>query len=118
MISNAIILVGLLTGFVSGMMGVGGGTVLVPGLVILVGMEQHLAQGIALAMIIPTAALGAYAYARKNNVIYGLILWMAVGALLGTILGSNVANLLPAEQLRRIFGVFVLILSAKIFLGK
>ena len=116
--SNLIILIGLLTGFVSGLLGIGGGTVMVPGLVLIAGFSQQMAQGVALAMIVPTAALGAYAYFRKGKVVTGVLVFMIAGALIGTLLGSSLANQIPAVQLKKIFGVFVIFLSIKIFLGK
>ncbi|MBU0686647.1 MAG: sulfite exporter TauE/SafE family protein [Candidatus Margulisbacteria bacterium] len=116
--NNFIILIGLLTGFLSGLLGIGGGTVLVPGLVILAGLSQHMSQGIALAVIVPTAALGAYGYFRKGNVLTSLLVFMAIGAVLGAVAGSNLANLIPAFYLRKMFGFFVIFIAIKIFTGK
>ena len=88
-----IILIGVGAGFLSGLLGVGGGTLLVPALVLLWGTSQAMAQGISLAVIIPTAALGGWAYYKKGNVKKELLRGMILGAVVGALVGASLANL-------------------------
>jgi len=109
-----IILTGLAAGLLSGLMGVGGGTITIPALVLIVGMSQHLAQGISLAIIIPTAMIGAYGYYLKGHVDVELGIKMAAGAVLGTFIGSLLACRIASGDLKKIFGVFVIMIAIKV----
>src|SRR5205085_629046 len=78
-------------GLVSGLLGVGGGIVMVPAIVFLLGREQHVAQGVSLAVIIPVSVSGAFIHYRKGNLIPSLALWLSVGAVIGaTVVGAVV----------------------------
>ncbi len=98
-----LIVTGLATGMISGMMGVGGGAVMIPGLVILAGMEQHVAQGTSLLAMVPIGLTGAYTHHRLGNVAVHLAVGLAFGAALGAYLGGSVANFLPDFHLRLVF---------------
>lgn len=94
---------GIFTGFLSGMMGVGGGTIMVPAMVLLVGFSQYTAQGCALLAMVPIGAVGAYTHWKLGNVSTGLLPGLVPGILLGTWLGGTMAHALPEETLRIIF---------------
>jgi uncharacterized membrane protein YfcA len=98
-----LIATGLGTGLISGMMGVGGGAIMIPGLVILAGMEQHLAQGTSLLAMVPIGLTGAFTHYRLGNVAVHLAAGLAVGAAVGAYFGGSVANFLPEFHLRLIF---------------
>jgi uncharacterized membrane protein YfcA len=99
---------GAATGFLSGMMGVGGGTVMIPPMVILAGMPQHLAQGTSLLAMVPVSISGALTHYRLGNVQVDLVPGLVVGAVVGGYLGGTAANLLPDIYLKLIFsGVLV-----------
>lgn len=98
---------GILAGALGGMMGVGGGTVLVPLLVHVMGESQHEAQAISLAFIIATAAVAVVPYLATERLIFGLAAALAVGALPGVVLGARTARRISALWLRRAFGVAV-----------
>ncbi len=120
-VSQVIILLitGLLAGFVSGAMGVGGGIIIVPSLVFLLGMSQHEAQGTSLGvLILPVVLLGAINYYKSGylNVKFAIVLILAF--FIGSYLGSDVAIALPDKLLRKIFGGLVFILSLKMMFGK
>jgi uncharacterized protein len=107
-----IVALGLVVGVAVGLFGVGGGIVLVPAMVYLLGYEQHLAQGTSLFILLPPIGLGALREYWKNRQVdlrAGIL--CAVGFLLGGYLGGLVAVPLPSRDLRGIFGFF-LILSA------
>jgi uncharacterized protein len=103
--SKAIILLftGVGTGFVSGMMGVGGGSIMIPAMVMLAAMPQHLAQGTSLLAMVPVGMTGSFTHYRLGNVHVHLALGLAVGAIAGSFLGGTTAALLPDFYLKLIF---------------
>ncbi len=112
------ILTGLLVGILSGVMGIGGGILLVPIMVLGFGFTQHLSQGTSLAAIIPTAIVGAYTHDRAHNVDRGAAVWLSAGGLAGALLGALVAVQLPRELLVRLFGVLLLYSGYRIWAGR
>ena len=105
-----IILLGLVIGVLVGLMGVGGGVVLIPALVYLMNMNQHLAQGTSLLLQLPPIGIGAlYLYWKKGNVDLRAGLVCAAGFLLGGYFGSVVAIGIPSTRLRSLFGVFLMV---------
>lgn len=103
-------LVGLLAGFISGSLGVGGGIIIVPALVFFLGFTQHQAQGISLGMMLaPIGLLAFINYYREGytNLKYSVLLLLAF--FIGSYLGSRMAVELPAATLKKIFGGLMLI---------
>lgn len=99
--------VGLFTGIVSGLMGIGGGNIMVPASTILLALGQHVAQGVSLIVIIPTAISGAWSHFKRGNVNVPVALWLAPGAVIGGVIGARIAQAVPGGQLRVIFGVLL-----------
>jgi uncharacterized membrane protein YfcA len=99
--------VGMFTGVVSGLMGIGGGNVLVPASTILLGLEQHQAQGVSLIVIIPTAISGAMSHYRRGNVNVRIALLLIPGAIVGGFIGARIAQPIPSDLLRIIFGILL-----------
>jgi len=112
MISLAYILVGLIAGTASGLIGIGGGIIVIPCLVYLFGLSQQTAQGTTLAMMIPPigllAAIAYYKQGHVNLIVAGLI---CLGFILGGYIGAKFAVNLPEHILRKIFGVFILLIA-------
>ena len=107
-----IIALGFAVGILVGMMGIGGGIILVPALVYLVAMDQHMAQGTSLFVLLPPVGLGALmAYWKKGQVDLRAGILCAVGFFLGGYFGGLIAMGLPSRRLTSLFGLF-LILSA------
>lgn len=98
-----LLLTGVFSGFLSGMMGVGGGTIMVPAMVLLAGFGQHTAQGSSLLAMVPAGAVGAMTHRRLGNVDTSLLTGLIPGILIGTYLGGSLAHELPDETLRIIF---------------
>ena len=115
----AFVATGLLVGVFSGMVGVGGGIILVPILVIFFGFTQHRAQGTSTAMLLPPIGILAVWQYYKNDMVdlraAGL---MCLGFVLGGYFGAKLAIALPKEVLRRSFGVVLFGISLKLILGK
>lgn len=104
---------GTVTGFLSGMMGVGGGTVIVPVLVLFMGMGQHIAQGTSLLAMAPASASGAFTHWRLNNVEQRVLPGMIAGVLVGVWVGGNLASKTPDLVLRFAFIATMAHLAAK-----
>lgn len=114
-----IALLGLGVGLLVGLMGVGGGVVLVPALVYLAGMTQHMAQGTSLFLQLPPIGLGAlYLYWKKGQVDVPAGLVCAGGFLLGGYVGSGMAISIPPAMLRALFGAFLMVAATLLFRRK
>jgi uncharacterized membrane protein YfcA len=101
-----LLLVGLVVGMVSGVVGIGGGILFVPALVGLLGMSQHKAQGTSLgALLAPVGILAFMEYYRKGNADLRVAALLAVGFLVGGYFGATGAQHIPDLWLRRIFAV-------------
>jgi len=111
-----LLLTGVFTGFLSGMMGVGGGTIMVPAMVLLAGFPQHLAQGSSLLAMVPAGAVGAHTHWKLGNVRTDLLPGLIPGILLGTWLGGTFAHVLSEGTLRFVFAG-VLIWTGARYLG-
>ena len=108
-------LIGLTAGVVSGLFGVGGAILIIPGLVLLLGLSQHTAQGTSLAaLLLPVGFLGALEYYRRGEVNIPYAAIIAVGLFLGAFVGAKLAGSMGDLALRRAFGVFLLLVSARL----
>jgi uncharacterized membrane protein YfcA len=108
----ALFLFGLGVGALSGLLGIGGGIVLVPGLVLLFGLSQQEAQGTSLAALIPPIGLfAALVYYQHGYVRLPVVGLLAVGFMIGAYGGAQLVPLVPPEALRRAFGVLLLFLG-------
>ncbi len=102
------LITGAFTGFLSGMMGVGGGTIMVPVMVLLAGFTQHVAQGTSLLVMVPAGAVGAFTHWKMGNVVVGILFGLIPGIIFGTYLGGNLAFLFSDNILRSIFVVVII----------
>jgi uncharacterized protein len=108
-----VVLFGVGVGFFSALFGVGGGAFIVPFLVLVLGENQHFAEGTSLLAIVPIAAVGVIAHARG-----GLVRWkegglLALGGAAGAIAGVMLAYELSGEALRKVFALFLLVMAAR-----
>jgi len=107
--------IGLFAGVLSGLFGVGGGTVVVPLLVLLLAVDQKLAAGTSLAAIVPTAAVGAVSYAASGSVDVVAALLLAAGGVIGAPLGAMLLPKLPTLALRWGFVGFLALVVISLF---
>lgn len=115
----ALIAIGLLAGVLSGIMGVGGGVVMIPLMILLLGFNQHQAQGTSLAVLaVPVTFLAAYNYYNAGFVNWKYAGVIAVFFVVGGFAGSKLAVNLDQKTLKRIFGGILLIISIKMLWGK
>jgi hypothetical protein len=106
--AGVLLMTGIFTGFLSGMMGVGGGTIMVPAMVLLVGMGQHVSQGTSLLAMVPAGSVGAYTHGKLGNVEGRLLAGLIPGIVIGTYLGGTLAHVLPDTALRIIFAAVLI----------
>jgi uncharacterized membrane protein YfcA len=108
--------VGLIAGLISGMLGVGGGTISIPAMVLLLGVEQHTAQGVSLGAMLFTALVGAFIHYRQGNVKMSMVFLIAPSAIALSYLGAWAADKVTAEWLTRAFAIFLLIIGCRMLL--
>jgi hypothetical protein len=102
-----LLMTGTVAGFTSGMMGVGGGAIMIPAMVLLAGFDQHVAQGTSLLVMVPAGGTGAYTHWKLGNVRTGILPGIIAGVLAGTYLGGTFAHYLSDMALRAIFAVLL-----------
>jgi uncharacterized membrane protein YfcA len=104
---------GTAAGFLAGLMGVGGGAIMTPAMVLVLGFSQYLAQGTSLLAMVPVAAVGGYTHWRLGNVVKEVIPGLIVGIIVGTFAGGTVAQWLSEATLRLIFAVVLIWLGLR-----
>ncbi|MFH1692043.1 MAG: sulfite exporter TauE/SafE family protein [Candidatus Omnitrophota bacterium] len=113
------LILGLVTGVFGGFLGIGGATIVVPALVFCFGFSQHQAQGTILAaMIPPIGLLAAIRYYHAGNVNIQAALLIAVGFFVGGYFGARFVEYIPEIVLKKVFGVFLLLIAARMIFFK
>ena len=110
----AAIALGLAAGVLAGLFGVGGGILFVPALTIVLGVEQHSAQGTSLLAIIPTVVVGTWRQQRYGNVRWRPAITLGLAGVAGVVAGGFLAESLPGDVLKRLFGVLLLLTAAQL----
>ena len=113
------VLLGLVAGTFSGLIGIGGAIIIIPTLVLLFGMSQHLAQGTTLALMVPPIGLlAAWTYYKAGFVDLKIAALICLGFFVGGLVGARFATQIPDQVLRRVFGVILLLASIKMIFTK
>ena len=115
-IAGAAIL-GLVAGLLAASLGIGGGVVIVPALVVFFALGQHAAEGTSLAVILPTAVVGLVVHARARRVDWRIAVIVAAGGIIGGFTGSQIALALDGVVLRRMFAVLLVVLAVRMLLS-
>lgn len=114
-----LVVIGLVAGMLSGLVGIGGGLLMVPALVWLLHYSQHQAQGTSLAvLLLPVVFLAVRNYYKAGVIDPKVVGVIAVAFVVGGSLGSKWAIALPAESLKKVFGIVLLLASIKLIIGK
>jgi uncharacterized membrane protein YfcA len=108
------VVVGLAAGLLGGLFGVGGGLIIVPGLVSLAGMDRRLAHGTSLAATLPIAAASLITYLSHGNVDWAVALFLAIGAIVGAIVGTTLLQVIPKNVLIIVFVITVLATATRL----
>jgi uncharacterized membrane protein YfcA len=116
----SLIIIGLLAGILSGFMGVGGGVIMIPLMILFLGYDQHQAQGMSLAVLaVPVTFVAAYTYHKAGHAIdwkYAIVI--AIFFVVGGYLGSKFAVSLNQQVLKRIFALILVVAAVKLFFSK
>ncbi len=114
-----LIVIGIITGFMAGMLGIGGAIIMIPALVYFLGLSQQTAQGTSLAVMLPPIGiLAAYNYYKAGQVNIKFALILAAAFIVGSYFGSKLAVNIPQPVLKKIFGVLLLLIAAKMLFSK
>ena len=109
-----LILIGLAAGFLSGLVGIGGGIIIVPALVLLLGFTQKQAQGTSLGiMLLPIGILAVMQYYKQGYINVNYVLIVALAFVVGGFLGSKLALSLSDERMKKVFAVILFLISIK-----
>ena len=113
------LLLGLIAGMLSGLLGIGGAVIIIPTLVLLFKMDQHMAQGTTLALMVPPIGLlAAWTYYKQGYVDFKIAGLICLGFFLGGLIGAKFAVQIPDQILRKMFGFLLLILSLRMIFIK
>jgi uncharacterized membrane protein YfcA len=114
-----LLVIGTITGVMAGMLGVGGGIVVIPALVMIMGLSQQTAQGTSLAMMLPPIGiLAVYNYYKAGHVDFRFALLLAIAFIAGSYFGSKLAITIPQGLMKKIFGGVLFLMSLKMLLSK
>ena len=114
-----LIVIGIITGVMAGMLGIGGAIIMIPALVYLLGISQQTAQGTSLAVMLPPiGVIAAYNYYKAGHVNFRFAIILAVFFIVGSYFGSKLALKIPEIVLKRIFGILLLLVAAKMLFSK
>lgn len=115
--SLSLLALGAIAGMASGALGIGGAILIIPGLVYFMGMEQKLAQGTTLLLMLPPiGVLAAWEYLRRGEADWHAALWICLGFVAGGYLGARWVGAVPEQLLQRLFGLFMLVIGLKMFI--
>ncbi|WP_341479016.1 sulfite exporter TauE/SafE family protein [Heliobacterium chlorum] len=113
--TNIILIIsGLVTGLVNGLIGIGGGTIVIPTMVFLLGVSQHQAHGTSLAIILPTSVASAFIYWRKGYLAWSLILSVALSGMVGAYIGAKMMNKFSPQHLRMLLGIVMVVAGVRL----
>jgi hypothetical protein len=114
-----LIAIGLVAGALGGLLGIGGGIIMIPAMVYVMGMGQHEAIGTSLAVMLPPIGLfAAYNYYKEGYINLKFALIMAAAFMVGSFFSSKLAVSIPASTIRKAFSIFLVIVAIKMFFSK
>lgn len=114
-----LIIIGFLAGIVGGSLGLGGGIIIVPALVFILGFSQHYAQGTSLAVLLfPIGILAVINYTKNGYVNYKFAVVLMIAFVIGSYFGSEISVHLPEKVLKKVFGIFLLLVSLKMIFSR
>jgi hypothetical protein len=115
----SLILIGIIAGMLSGLVGVGGGVVMVPLLILFLGFSQHQAQGTSLAvLVVPVTAIAVFNYYKEGYINWKHAAIIAIFFVVGGYFGSKLAINLDQKMLKKIFAVILLLIGGKMLFSK
>lgn len=114
-----LLVIGIITGIMAGMLGIGGAIIMIPALVFFMGLSQQAAQGTSLAVMLPPIGIiAAYNYYKEGQVNIKFALILAIAFIIGSYFGSKIALNTSPALLKKIFGILLLLVAAKMLFSK
>jgi len=104
--------IGAVAGLIAGFLGIGGGIILVPMMVALLGLSQYKAHGTSLAVIVPISMIGAIVYILRGDINWTLVAAIGPASIIGVLIGAKLMMKLPAFRLRQLFGMYAIAIGA------
>jgi uncharacterized membrane protein YfcA len=111
-----IIFIGIITGLANGLFGSGGGMIVVPAMIALLGIEEHKAHATAIFIILPLSLVSMYLYISNNYINWEITWKVMLGGVAGGYIGAKLLNLLPTHILRRVFAIFIIAAAIKMLI--
>lgn len=112
-----LIILGLITGILNGLFGAGGGTIIVPFMVFLLGIEDHKAHATAISIILPLSILSAFVYIKNGILNIPITLNVIIGSIVGGYIGAKILNMVPIKILRKIFGIIMILAAIRMWIS-
>jgi uncharacterized membrane protein YfcA len=114
-----LIVIGIISGLLAGVFGIGGAIIVIPALIFILGLSQHEAQGTSLAfMIPPVGILAAWNYWKAGHVNWKIALVLSITFVVGAYFGSQLSLNISEKMLRRAFGVLMIVMAVKLIFSK
>ncbi len=114
-----LIVIGILSGLMAGVFGIGGAIIVIPALVFILGLSQHDAQGTSLAfMLPPVGILATWNYWKAGHVDWKIALVLSLTFVVGAYFGSHLSINIPDKLLRRMFGILMIVMAMKLIFTK
>jgi len=108
--------IGIVAGLINGLFGSGGGTIVVPSLVFLVGLKDHKAHATAISIIFPLSIISTIIYFVKNTIPIKISIFVMIGGVVGSFLGAKFLNKVPTKVLRKVFGSVIIYTAIRMIL--
>jgi len=111
------IIIGIITGIVNGLFGSGGGTIVVPAMVLWLDVEEHKAHATAISIILPLTIISTFFYFKNNYVDWNITWKVIIGGIAGGYVGAKLLNICPENILRKIFAGFMIFAAIRMLWG-
>lgn len=103
-----LIAIGVITGLVNGIFGSGGGTIVVPALIFILGIDDYKAHATAISIIFPLSIISTIIYFTNNSIPFNVVVPVTIGGIIGSYIGAKTLNKIPVHILRKIFGSVII----------
>ena len=108
------VLTGIIGGVLAGFFGIGGATIMIPAMIYFLNLDQHTAQGTAIAALLPPVGiLAAIKYFQGGNVVVNVALYISIGFLIGGLIGATIVHPVPDNILRKLFAVYLILIAVR-----
>ncbi len=110
---STLIIIGIITGFINGIFGSGGGILVVAALVFLIGLTDYKAHATAISIILPLSIISSSIYIMNHSIHFKTAIPVVIGGVLGSFIGAKILNKIPVHILRKVFGSVIIYSAIK-----